>query len=248
MPDMLVYPYTHSKEGNAVEENEDAFSIPDIQNENALLRIAIADGATESSFSEKWAKILVDHFYVFDYSESSFSTAHPIFKRLWLKSINVQELPWYAQEKLELGSFSSFLGLDMDRETGNTTIIAVGDSNFFHFRDEQLQHSFPIKQSIDFGNRPFLISTEAWKNKHTPLFAREECVLAPGDLVLLGTDAISHWILKEIETTGYHSITALMHLLQQQDGETALADWVHQRRHERTMKNDDTTLILIKIV
>ena len=51
------------KDGNDVTEYEDAFSPRLFENDKySEFRCAVADGATETSFSGLWAKILVDAF------------------------------------------------------------------------------------------------------------------------------------------------------------------------------------------
>jgi hypothetical protein len=49
------------KAGNGVEEYEDAWSVRQVE-ETAGCRVAIADGATESSYSKIWATLLVESY------------------------------------------------------------------------------------------------------------------------------------------------------------------------------------------
>jgi hypothetical protein len=55
-----AYPYSVAKAGNLSEEYEDAYWPLDVvEGTGELFRFAVADGATESSYSKIWARLLV---------------------------------------------------------------------------------------------------------------------------------------------------------------------------------------------
>ncbi len=220
--------FTCSKAGNSSIENEDAFSIPPLKIKDTYLRTAIADGATESSFSREWADLLVSYYYTFDFRNETFSeTLLPTIKRSWLERINVIDLPWYAQQKMEMGAFASFLGLDVNLENGDSKIIAVGDSNIFIFRNNKMVLTFPIEKAIDFGTTPFLISSEIEKNqKESHFFLEKDFKVFSEDILLLCTDAISHLILHEVEI-GNNPVNEIMELLSGDiDNQIAFQKWL----------------------
>src|SRR5262245_30341580 len=93
------------KEGNAPEEYEDAFrSAPDRG------RFAVADGATETSFSGRWAAALVTAFA----AAPPDWQADPDALAAWLApmqhacqaAVPWDRLPWYALEKAQAGLFA----------------------------------------------------------------------------------------------------------------------------------------------
>src|SRR3954453_9104554 len=61
---VTVTSFALPKSGNTPEEYEDAF-YPEWQGERVLdrIRIAVADGATEGSFSRVWARMLAESFH-----------------------------------------------------------------------------------------------------------------------------------------------------------------------------------------
>lgn len=243
-----IQSFSCPKDGNSTQENEDAFIIPSVEALNdGVFRVASADGATESSFSKEWADLLVNYFYCFQFrSETFFASIYPLIKRHWLTRINAENLPWYAQQKLELGAFASFLGIDINLETGFCSMIAVGDSNAFIFRDGEMQVSFPVKKSEDFGNTPFLVSSELHKNRtEGNFFLEENFELRSGDLMLLGTDAISQWILREVEARNNPTIL-IQNLFTDANSNDLIENWLSEQRNRNFIKNDDTTLILIQ--
>ena len=62
-----------------------------------------------------------------------------------------------------------------------------------------------------------------------------------GDLVILGSDALAGWLLQEHESGGRPWETLVSLEAPEWEG------WVNERRAERSMRNDDTTLIIIPI-
>src|SRR6266542_891992 len=94
------------KQGNGECDYEDA-SAANVANG----RFAVADGASEASFAAIWARLLVECF-----------VSHPgkpwhaldwlaPLRQQWAKEVDGLALPWYAEEKRELGAFATFLGL-----------------------------------------------------------------------------------------------------------------------------------------
>lgn len=239
--------FSCSKGGNAPCENEDAYSLPDADSSLQKIRIGIADGATESSFSKEWAALLVDHYKMIpDFNTNFLNIVFPEIRKAWLDRINYASLEWWAQQKMEMGAFASFLGIDIDLSTGITNMVAVGDSNSFVFRDEKMMAAFPILHSEIFSNTPFLISSEPLKNAtNTPLFLQSNFTLLAGDILVVGTDAISQWILKEVEL-GNYQIDQLIDLLGTKNSPSSFQIWLDEKRKTHEIKNDDTTIIIIQ--
>src|SRR5262245_58112070 len=100
------------KAGNTPEEYEDACwpQEPVIDREAARFRCAIADGATETSFSGLWANQLVRE-YCRQTSVKQFVGSLPRLRQEWQWQVSAKPLPWYAEEKARSGAFAAFLGL-----------------------------------------------------------------------------------------------------------------------------------------
>jgi hypothetical protein len=234
------------KAGNSVNENEDALLAP-FDSFEGEIRVAVADGATESSFSLEWANLLVNYYKDSPNFETDFFTLFPEIKESWLDRIDYSNLEWYAQQKLEMGAFASLLGADINLLTGSVKVIAVGDSNFFAFRNGKMIKAFPIERSEDFGNTPILISTELHKNKtDNDFFKTESFEIVAGDVLIAATDAISQWILKCIEN-GNYPITDLIGLPNTKSDPYPFQNWLNELRKLLLIRNDDTTLVLIQI-
>ncbi len=101
------------KYGNTAEEYEDASA-------SSTYRFAVADGATESSFAERWAQGLVKAFtstpldHIRNPKVPLAEWLDPLQKE-WHKSVPWDRLPWYADEKARTGAFAAFLGVEILR-------------------------------------------------------------------------------------------------------------------------------------
>lgn len=236
------------KEGNKEIENEDAYLTPNKNEigENPILKFAISDGATESSFSKEWADLLVACFKENSFEESSLSRTLELIRNSWQDRIGKVELPWYAQQKVQAGAYAAFLGLTINLDNNEWKSIAIGDSNLFIIRNNnQLIQSFPINEVSDFGNTPYLLSSLSTQNLEIGSHLRKDGgEIQRGDLFILGTDAISAWLLSESKNQGWLNLKNLV----QKEGytETDFKNWIKNKRANKEIKNDDTTLIVIE--
>src|SRR5439155_1590574 len=105
------------KDGSTEGEYEDAF-FPRHSSSftGERLRFAIADGATEASFSKLWARMLVRAFgrRVINFPLTTAALA-PL-RELWAASVHKKTLPWYAEEKAASGAFSALVGLELKED------------------------------------------------------------------------------------------------------------------------------------
>ena len=103
--------FSAAKAGNAAGDYEDAFAIGDDC-------LAIADGATESSFARAWAQGLTE-----GYVAQPDATRPPLLSRIrqwvqplqtaWHRGVAWDRLPWFAEDKARSGAFATFLAFQM---------------------------------------------------------------------------------------------------------------------------------------
>ncbi|MEZ4542307.1 MAG: hypothetical protein R3C24_00210 [Cyanobacteriota/Melainabacteria group bacterium] len=232
--------YKMPKAGNSPEEYEDGFSVKEINEEE--IRFAIADGATESSFSGIWAALLCE-----GYTESI-----PIasLKERWLARVDALELPWYAREKAEQGAWAAYLGASFfSGKSNRLEIQAYGDCNIFQIREGSLLKAFPLTVSSEFGSTPALLSSLDQKQESLDDFQNFQNIdyhWQEGDRFLLMTDALAAWFLNEIESKG-DGFNRIFALNNQEEFEKLVAEEREKRDPEKgpRLKNDDVTLIKI---
>lgn len=244
------------KLGNNKSEYEDAFAPKTPRKyEKDKFFVALADGATESLFSSEWAEILTSSFV-----QNPFTTKKKLKNKVdklgekWREIINGKYLPWYLEEKVKFGSFSSFLGVKFTQRLkrqsieGYWTAIAVGDTCIFQIRRDRLISSFPLKGSNEFGNTPALISSISSKNKI--IWEKNvKCIRKNwkvGDAFILATDALAHWFLYHYENKE-KPWKSLLKFLEVNNSDEAFELWIDELRKKSQIKNDDVTLLIIKV-
>ena len=216
--------------------NEDMFAISD-----TTTRVAIADGASKSYDSGKWARILADAFVL-----------EPNVSPEWLQTLvdcyasktDFDALPWSAQAAFERGSFSTLLGIELLTQERAARLLAVGDSIALHTRNRKVIASYPFDNSMSFRTRPELLSTQQGNNVFfTDIFIAHAWTTWPligGDSVYLMTDAVGEWVLRSV--TG--DKLAQLDLITSGDDFTKLILWL---RKVRGIRLDDSTFIRVSV-
>ncbi|WPV67793.1 hypothetical protein [Chitinophaga sp. LS1] len=235
------------KLGNSPDENEDNILEPGKleTRSDTLIRFAIADGATESSFSKEWSDLLVSAYKDKPFDKIRLPDTIKAIAENWQSMVNAIELPWYAQQKAENGAFATFLGLTIDREEMSFEVIAIGDCTLFLIRNDELHFSFPVSSVEDFNNTPNLIaSNDKYQTDLEKNVIYHNDNILPGDIMLLATDAMAAWILKQ-KNRHQKLKKRLIDQFEKQD-EKPFEEWLNKQRATRSIKNDDVTLLMIK--
>jgi hypothetical protein len=239
------------KAGNTAEEYEDAWAVGEETAEASdAFRCAVADGATEASFSGLWARQLTR-----GYCDGAFPDAPAVgdfaaLQLAWSREVATIELPWYAEEKARSGAFSSLLGLTIESadgpEGGHWEALAVGDSCLFQVRDDRLLTAWPLTAADDFTNHPTLLSSNPIRNVD---LADQLVPVAgdwlPGDTFYLLTDALACWFLLTHEAGGqpWRDLDTVA----VSDGSEPFIGWVADLRADRAIRNDDVTLLRVAV-
>ncbi len=232
------------KAGNAEDEYEDAFAFAPLDRQRLReFRCAVADGATETSFSGSWARLLAEAFVArrLDRPTPAALAMPAVIAPLavaWRAGIEARTrdkpLPWYAQAKLEQGAFSSLIGLTI-RASGTWQALCIGDSCLFHVRPHQAIWAFPYYLPEQFGSRPTLISTDLAVNAGVqPQNARGRW--QEGDFFLLMTDALAHFFISQ---------PRLRRQLVAAPDQAHFEQIVTQARADHLCRNDDVTYLKV---
>jgi hypothetical protein len=249
----LAEPFCVPKRGNRDEENEDAVAPEELaQSQGSPARFAVADGATESLFARRWAKLLVEavasgRVSVVDFSSDIASLRAE--SEEWVKGL---DLPWYAEEKARQGAYAALIALELtagedeSSPNGCWRAVALGDSCLFHMRGDEILVRFPLDSSTAFDCRPFLLGsidggTELLAEKTLRM---EGCWIA-GDTFYLMTDALACWFLREIEA-GNKPIDALRQYADASEP-ARFSTWIESLRDEGGIRNDDSTLMRVAV-
>jgi len=157
------------------------------------------------------------------------------------------------EEKVNFGAFSTLLGVnfwsDKDNEfIGYFSSIAIGDSCLFRIRNNKLTFPFPIKRSEDFNNSPILLSSNLKRNsdvwKEVKIVKR--AYIVSGDILILASDAISKWFLSKCER-GEKPWNKLLEFTEIEEPDKSFEEWINELRGKGEMRNDDVTVIIVKL-
>jgi protein phosphatase 2C-like protein len=234
------------KAGNTAEEYEDAaWPLRSAERRRTrAYRCAVADGATETSFSGQWARLLVRAHCLGQLRAASVTEDVRALQGLWQAEVGSAPLPWYAEEKLRSGAYSSICGLSIEA-LGRWTALAVGDSCMTHVRGDGLCATFPMERSDEFSNRPLLVSsTEAGNAGLSESLAIARGEWQSGDEFFLMTDALAAWFLLAAERgeCPWRSLRALA-----EAPRTRFERWTADQRACGEMRNDDVTLMRVLV-
>lgn len=250
--------FSAPRKGYDEREYEDAWDrYPKAQESGAYLRVAVADGATASSFAREWSEMLARAFV-----HRRFVTAGGLRRAVtdaapfWWRMVLARPLPWYAEEKARRGAFTSFVGLHLtggERSPGPSgeivqsgagygvwQALAVGDSCLFHIRADALLSAFPLQHSEQFTDSPALISSHLARNSQAKIVTVSG-QWRPGDVFILATDALAAWFLAAVDQGDqpWRSLAAL--------STHAFRAWLDEMRASGHVRNDDATCIIIQL-
>lgn len=243
---LYVREFHRTKTGNSEREYEDAFA-----SDTTSGVFAIADGATESSFSDIWAKSLVTTFaenppgFVTN-DRDVMKSILQLARERWYASIDWNGLPWFQRNKALLGSYSTLLGLQIDGQDDRRRFrcMTIGDSCMFQISGSRME-SFPFSDSSDMSNTPRLMwsgrgfAAGQGKDVDIPGIEVKYGKLRNGDIVLLATDALAKWILQRKTERPWAELSS--HL---DDFDAFIGGLISEGR----IKNDDVTLVVISTV
>jgi Protein phosphatase 2C len=243
MPNPDVLPWhvrSAPKRGHTAAEYEDAWAAnPD------RMRFAVADGASEASYSGLWAQLLTDAFVTAPSPwDSSDWLVEP--RIAWSSKVDSLDLSWYAEMKRAQGAFAAFVGVAVrppgPDSVGRWRAIAFGDSCLLRVRNGRPLRAFPLQNSAEFGNQPNLVASRP--SVAAPAFVYDQGTCLPGDCFYLVTDAIAHWFMLHSERDR-KPWKDLQPVLSSPEGPEAFAAWVEARRDRDELRNDDVTVLAI---
>jgi len=236
----LVKAFSVGKVGASGRENEDASAI----NRTTGL-IAVADGATEASYSRSWARLLVRGFCLWAADEDlravDWEAGMRALQERWHSRVPWDRLRARAPifiEKARRGAFAAFLGVRLRR--GSWDAIGIGDCNLFVVdRARSIRVAVPRQEFEQFNSTPHLLPSLASASLPAALqnVWHENGELSEGEMILTCTDAVAAFLLRRDVPQD-----ALKQLLTVET-EADFASWVANAR-SAGLRNDDSTVII----
>ena len=228
------------RRSSAPDEYEDA-TFPAASAElSGNLRVAVADGATTSSFAGNWARLLVSAWA--DGTLDAEGEAVPGLARRWRESVDLDGLSWFAADKLRVGSHAALVGLEL-RENGSWTALSVGDCCLFVVRADTLIESFPARRPEELDGRPALIGTGMSAEEFRRCVRLATGWWQAGDTLCLMSDALGRWFLHAAlvaQSAPWRTLQAAA-----ERPESFLA-WIERLRECGALQPDDVTLLSVR--
>lgn len=214
---------------------------------------AVCDGVASTLFSGRWADLLAQGVIAEPPDIDDAAAWDAWLKRrreAWTASIDDSTLAWHQKPKLLDGAGSTLLWVQLSRSGPDDGIprpfrmqaFAIGDCCLFHVRGGQILQSFPIEESRVFENDPQTLRS-VFKRADAVSFQRLESDCHPGDYLVLATDAIAAWTMRQLEAGGEINWDAYW--------VASLDDWQRwliELREANQIRYDDSTLLLLRVV
>ncbi|MFB2876640.1 hypothetical protein [Floridanema aerugineum] len=252
MPIIPIFRGRTPKKNENITDCQDCFEINEAEN-----CFAIADGASQSFYPNIWAELLVNNFCQNpQINEQNWQTWLAPIQDEWLQEVQqrvtkaeTEKRPVWVTNKNRLNfreaATSTFIGLQfLDNQV---KVSIVGDSCLFILKGNELKQTYPLKSSKDFNDRPAYFASYSKDNQYVPSFfdipldskKSQDCFY-----FILATDALSEYIFqcREQEKNIFNT---LLKISSQEQFENFVAE-VRNAEHIR-MKNDDVTLIILKL-
>ena len=195
-----------------------------------------------SNYSCRWAaKLLVKDYVAKPYVQRDTMLRHSNgLASEWYENVWKPGLPWYTEESIRRGAFSTLLGLRIIKQSGIWKAISIGDTCAFQIHDNQLIRSWPLEKKEDFGRSPLLLSTNIVANENIgKKIVTTKGQANIGDIFILATDALSVWFLEQDEKAKRPWLT--LKEIESQGFEA----WIDDLRNRSQIRNDDVTCIII---
>lgn len=247
-----------SKQGHRPDENEDAWAV---SRADDAVYAAVSDGATESVYAGEWADALARSLIEPEPWRSwreeetwhleTFQERIDHARAAWKESVDASigmsadEVPWYVTEKREQGAFATMLGLALffpvthEHRPGRILAASIGDCGLFrlgahapHPDGLRAKWAWPHDDPEAFTHRPELVSSRqaAHGSGDDIRFLAE--TWEPGDVIVLATDAVAAWLLRErppLPTT-----------------DADARSWLQAAQAEGRLRNDDSSLVILR--
>lgn len=241
---MRIHDLVLPKIDEAHEDCEDRLRVV-MDEASGNLRVAVADGATETAFSGEWAELLVHA-----YCERPFADWDDLAERSkaaakeWASGIYSQDRPWHAFMRAQSGGAAAIAGIEILTNERKWSAVALGDSCIFQIRDERIHLALPPYGAEEFGNHPRLISTDAAKNAGlASAYESSSGSYEPGDRFVLATDAASEAFLRASERDD--GLGEWLRALA--GGKDAARGFIEALRDSQDIRDDDVAIVMIEV-
>jgi len=235
--------FTIAKDTYQPQENQDAAAC-----DPARGIAAMADGASSSLQSGRWARLLVESVIAQPPNVADAAVWNEWLgaaREAWRSGIDETSLAWHQKARLADGAFSTLTWLTLRPGANGALLLAalaIGDTCLLHLRGGTVRRCFPLEDSNLFSSDPVLLGSAPRIAAHDLEFSALEGTCQQGDLLVLATDAVAAWALKQLEAGKPLGLESLWDFNQED-----FARWIQRLRKEQQIRYDDSTVMLLRI-
>lgn len=222
-------------------------------------RAVVADGVSTAIFSRAWARLLtrtaVETPPALDSDEAIREWLEPL-QQAWRQGIDVDSLKWHQQPKFtSVGGQATLLIVHVEPMPDEAAVpgeyrlcaSAIGDCILYLVREGRKILSFPLTQSVEFAQPPYIFSSIAKGVAYADRFRHLDDRCRPGDLLIMCSDAVGLWAMQEYEAGRE------VDWMRYWEDDQAWQDDIRRLRDNRPedgnrMRVDDCTLLLLQVV
>ena len=226
---------------------EDAFDV-----DGARGMAAVCDGVASSIFSGRWAQILAKAVVAEPPNVNDRDSVQAWLKRTrdkWSQSIDESALAWHQKPKMLDGAGTTLLWVQVAANAAPDGLprpyrvwsFSIGDCCLFHVRGNEVLQTFPIQESSRFEDDPLAIRS-VYKKSDVVTFEAIETQCNPGDLLVLCTDAVAAWTMRQLESGTTLDWQSYWNMTNEQ-----WCQWLVQLRQDNQIRYDDSTAVLLRI-
>jgi hypothetical protein len=239
--------YWLSKDAQDPHAYEDAFEVDGAQGV-----AVICDGVSSSLFSGRWAALIAKAVVAEPPAVRNPEALEAWLKKhreAWAASIDESSLAWHQKPKLLDGAATTVLWVEL-ATTGHGDSVArpyrlrgyaCGDCCLFHIRDCDVLQMFPLQESARFETNPPVLRS-VYKRADVLTFEALETQCHPDDLVVLCTDAVGAWVMRQLEAGVQLDWEAFWNTSPEE-----WQRWLIEVRQGGQIRFDDSTMLMLRI-
>lgn len=237
----LIFADTVPKTPKFYNSNEDSYVVRKNQE-----RYGVFDGASEGYSSKLWSREIARSWIKYG--------PHAEFLNLALdeyeNQISKTELSWSQEIAKENGSFTTFLGIQIDASMLSGHII--GDSCLFLADHTKLLYSNPYSSEEEFSQPPTCLGTRLdLRDANIDLFEESFFKLDLKNFyaryIILATDALSLWLIEGNNQEVNSNLQQLLNISYDTKSKELFKNMILEERYKNKLKTDDSTVIVLEV-
>lgn len=243
-PRLKVVTLSLPKSDKPADRNQDAVAIRHA--DDTSFRVALADGVSRSHQPRHWARHVVDFAVATEHSTLNQIETLALAAATFNEGLEKSE-DWLEQELQQRGSACTLVALSAECPSAGEwqlDLHVIGDSVAFVFEDGRPARWLPPIPADSFSNVTDALCTTQPIIRGRFLTTSE--LVRSGSSVCVVSDALASFAVRKLEEDGHLTVNEVFPFLSDPSGDE-FEDWVVSSRLNKTLDDDDSTLVLVRL-